>query len=93
MIGGLEDNVNLCSDESTVPSYLLQIFERVRHSADFMPTHQVHKQMAHELGDNWRDHFKEFEDKPFAAASIGQVLLCRTCSFTCTKFRFTEESP
>ena len=30
-----------------------------------------------ELGNNWRDHFKEFSEKPFAAASIGQVHFAR----------------
>lgn len=29
--------------------------------------------MAAELGPHWRECFQEFEDKPFAAASIGQV--------------------
>ncbi|VDM93529.1 unnamed protein product, partial [Onchocerca ochengi] len=52
---------------------LLKIFERVRHSADFMPLWQVHRQMRDSFGDNWRDKFQKFEDVPFAAASIGQV--------------------
>ena len=29
--------------------------------------------MKGQLGDNWRDKLAQFEDKPFAAASIGQV--------------------
>lgn len=29
--------------------------------------------MCAEFGPRWRECFKEFEDKPFAAASIGQV--------------------
>lgn len=29
--------------------------------------------MTAELGPGWKDSFKEFEEKPFAAASIGQV--------------------
>lgn len=29
--------------------------------------------MTAELGPGWRESFKEFEEKPFAAASIGQV--------------------
>lgn len=29
--------------------------------------------MTHELGDDWRSKFNEFEDRPIAAASIGQV--------------------
>jgi aarF domain-containing kinase len=60
-------------DENTVPPYLLQIFERVRQSADYMPVYQVDQQMSREFGKKWRDLFRTFEDRPFAAASIGQV--------------------
>lgn len=60
-------------DSSTVPPALLQIFERVRQSADFMPIKQVHRQMRDAFGDEWRDKFETFDDKPFACASIGQV--------------------
>uniref|UniRef100_A0A8R1DTP3 ABC1 domain-containing protein n=1 Tax=Caenorhabditis japonica TaxID=281687 RepID=A0A8R1DTP3_CAEJA len=60
-------------DSSTVPPALLQIFERVRQSADFMPLKQLHRQMRDAFGDDWRDKFAEFDDKPFACASIGQV--------------------
>uniref|UniRef100_F1KZ88 Ubiquinone biosynthesis protein coq-8 n=1 Tax=Ascaris suum TaxID=6253 RepID=F1KZ88_ASCSU len=60
-------------DSETVSPALLEIFERVRHSADFMPVRQVHRQLERDLGENWRDNFIEFDDKPFAAASIGQV--------------------
>jgi aarF domain-containing kinase len=56
-----------------VPPYLLEILERVRHGADFMPFSQVDKQMAKELGPDWRRLFADFQEKPFAAASIGQV--------------------
>lgn len=38
-----------------------------------MPKAQLHGQLAAELGDNWREHFVEFDDVPIAAASIGQV--------------------
>lgn len=38
-----------------------------------MPTHQMIKQMESQLGTNWRDKFDEFDESPFAAASIGQV--------------------
>lgn len=65
--------IKLIIDSSTVPAYLLEIFERVRQSADYMPTFQVHRQLETELGLNWRQLFKEFDERPFAAASIGQV--------------------
>ncbi|MCP9265491.1 Protein ABC transporter 1, mitochondrial [Dirofilaria immitis] len=60
-------------DSDLISPTLLKIFERVRHSADFMPLWQVHRQMRDSFGDNWRDKFRRFEDIPFAAASIGQV--------------------
>lgn len=60
-------------DESVVSPELAQALERVRKSADFMPDWQVEQVMSNELGLNWFEKFSEFEKKPFAAASIGQV--------------------
>ncbi|XP_050683170.1 atypical kinase COQ8B, mitochondrial isoform X3 [Leptidea sinapis] len=62
-------------DESIIPPELQRIFERVRQSADFMPTWQVEKVMSSQLGPDWRSRVQSFEEKPFAAASIGQVHL------------------
>lgn len=60
-------------DDNIVNPNLAKALERVRKSADFMPNWQVEQVMSTELGSNWRDKFIEFEEKPFAAASIGQV--------------------
>lgn len=38
-----------------------------------MPNFQVEKVMQEALGSDWRSKYASFEDKPFAAASIGQV--------------------
>jgi aarF domain-containing kinase len=38
-----------------------------------MPNFQVEKVMVEEFGKDWRSKYASFEDKPFAAASIGQV--------------------
>ncbi|XP_023938650.1 atypical kinase COQ8B, mitochondrial isoform X1 [Bicyclus anynana] len=62
-------------DESVIPSQLQHIFDRVRQSADFMPSWQVEKVMVSQLGPNWRERLQHFEELPFAAASIGQVHL------------------
>lgn len=35
------------------------------------------KAVSNDLGPNWRDKLEFFEEKPFAAASIGQVHLGR----------------
>jgi len=42
-------------------------------SAPPMPTSRVHGVLRAELGSDWRSHFSEFEARPAAAASIGQV--------------------
>lgn len=60
-------------DSSIIDPRLAEIFERVRQSADFMPKWQVEQVLISELSNEWRSKFAEFEFKPFAAASIGQV--------------------
>lgn len=60
-------------DSNLVSPQLAKAFERVRQAADYMPDWQVEKTLRAELGDEWRSKLKEFEMKPFAAASIGQV--------------------
>ncbi|MBA8795621.1 putative unusual protein kinase regulating ubiquinone biosynthesis (AarF/ABC1/UbiB family) [Friedmanniella endophytica] len=46
---------------------------RLQDSAPPMPTSRVHAVLARELGADWRHHFRSFEPRPAAAASIGQV--------------------
>ncbi|KAH8356510.1 hypothetical protein KR084_003552 [Drosophila pseudotakahashii] len=60
-------------DSSVVSPQLAKAFERVRQAADYMPDWQVERVMNTQLGADWRQRLKSFEDKPFAAASIGQV--------------------
>ncbi|XP_069156096.1 atypical kinase COQ8B, mitochondrial [Procambarus clarkii] len=62
-------------DNALINPQLQKIFERVRQSADFMPTWQLEKVIAEQLGQDWRSKIASFEEKPFAAASIGQVHL------------------
>ncbi|KAM9315393.1 atypical kinase COQ8A, mitochondrial [Gastrophryne carolinensis] len=64
-------------DDAFINPQLQKVFERVRQSADFMPIKQVMKTLNADLGPNWRDKLDSFEDRPFAAASIGQVHLAR----------------
>ncbi|XP_073672485.1 atypical kinase COQ8A, mitochondrial [Garra rufa] len=64
-------------DDAFINPQLAKIFERVRQSADFMPIKQMMKAMNSDLGPNWRDKLEMFEERPFAAASIGQVHLAR----------------
>ncbi len=46
---------------------------KLQDSAPPMPAESVHAILADELGDNWRSRFSSFDDRPAAAASIGQV--------------------
>ncbi|MEU0954476.1 AarF/ABC1/UbiB kinase family protein [Streptomyces niveus] len=46
---------------------------KLQEAAPPMPTSTVHKVLAERLGEEWRELFLEFEEKPSAAASIGQV--------------------
>lgn len=39
---------------------------------------RLQKALNSDLGPNWRDQLESFEERPFAAASIGQVHLART---------------
>ncbi|MFJ3666269.1 ABC1 kinase family protein [Streptomyces sp. NPDC090106] len=46
---------------------------RLQEAAPPMPTRTVHGVLEERLGQDWQELFLEFEDKPSAAASIGQV--------------------
>ena len=46
---------------------------KLQEAAPPLPTRVVHAVLAKELGEDWRDNFSEFTDKPAASASIGQV--------------------
>jgi len=60
-------------DAALISPELTAIFERVRHHADFMPKWQMDQMMTRELGENWQSKLASFDERPFAAASIGQV--------------------
>jgi len=61
------------ADGALVPEPVQQVFERVRNNADFMPAWQMERVLEEELGIEWRKKLKEFDPRPLAAASIGQV--------------------
>jgi predicted unusual protein kinase regulating ubiquinone biosynthesis (AarF/ABC1/UbiB family) len=46
---------------------------KLQESAPPLPARSVHQMLVGDLGENWRDSFTEFDDRPVAAASIGQV--------------------
>jgi predicted unusual protein kinase regulating ubiquinone biosynthesis (AarF/ABC1/UbiB family) len=46
---------------------------RLQEAAPPMPARTVHRVLDHQLGTGWRRRFRDFDDEPTAAASIGQV--------------------
>ncbi|KAI7550849.1 ABC1-domain-containing protein, partial [Hortaea werneckii] len=60
-------------DSKVLPPAINTVLQRVQDSADYMPPSQRNQVLVQNLGENWRDLFSHFEEKPFAAASIGQV--------------------
>ncbi|WP_405019135.1 AarF/ABC1/UbiB kinase family protein [Kitasatospora sp. NBC_00070] len=46
---------------------------KLQDAAPPMPATKVHSLLAERLGPNWRKKFRSFENRPAAAASIGQV--------------------
>lgn len=52
---------------------LTDILAQLREDAKPMPDVQLQRVLAAGLGPQWRQRFTRFDDRPFAAASIGQV--------------------
>jgi aarF domain-containing kinase len=59
-------------DESIAPPALTNALAQVRKGAEAIPTHQLMQQLNEQWGDGWKNRI-EVEERPFAAASIGQV--------------------
>jgi len=63
--------------EAALPEHLAGPYRdtltKLQESAPPLPARSVHRVLARELGTDWRDRFRDFDDTPAAAASIGQV--------------------
>ncbi|MDX6287756.1 MAG: hypothetical protein QOG53_3241 [Frankiales bacterium] len=46
---------------------------RLQEAAPALPVAIVHRTLAEQLGPQWREQFQSFDERPAAAASIGQV--------------------
>ncbi len=60
-------------DSKMLPGPIQEVLQRVQDRADYMPPSQRNRVLSSNLGPNWRELFSSFEEKPLAAASIGQV--------------------
>eukprot|EP00889_Picochlorum_renovo_P002246 jgi/Picre1/29276/NNA_004668.t1 len=60
-------------DENVLPPRFQAALDKVRAGADVMPKKQLESVLKSELGPEWRSLLSEFDEKPMAAASIGQV--------------------
>lgn len=60
-------------DSKMLPKPIQEVLQRVQDKADYMPAWQRDRVLAANLGPGWRELYSEFEEKPMAAASIGQV--------------------
>ncbi len=56
-----------------LPKELTDILASLRAEARHMPRAQLERELVRQLGSDWRQKFAEFEMRPMAAASIGQV--------------------
>src|SRR6478752_5052977 len=58
--------------EETAAPYR-EALTRLQEAAPPMPAHVVHKVLDEQFGRRWPERFREFDETPAAAASIGQV--------------------
>ncbi|MDT0277650.1 ABC1 kinase family protein [Blastococcus goldschmidtiae] len=75
--GAMKLGQTLSVFEAAVPEEMAAPYRealvKLQEEAPPMPVRTVHAVLAQQLGGTWRQRFKEFDDQPAAAASIGQV--------------------
>ena len=75
--GAMKMGQALSAMEAALPEQLAGPYRdtlvRLQEAAPPMPSARVHEQLRASLGPDWRTLFGDFDDRPAAAASIGQV--------------------
>ncbi|WP_232797144.1 ABC1 kinase family protein [Blastococcus atacamensis] len=75
--GAMKLGQTLSVFEAAVPEEMAAPYRealvKLQEEAPPMPVRTVHAVLAQQLGGTWRQRFRDFDDTPAAAASIGQV--------------------
>ncbi|WP_448638633.1 ABC1 kinase family protein [Geodermatophilus sp. URMC 63] len=75
--GAMKVGQAMSAMEAALPEQLVgpyrEALVRLQDAAPAMPAPMVHDQLTRSLGESWREWFRDFDDRPVAAASIGQV--------------------
>ncbi|WP_245817148.1 ABC1 kinase family protein [Geodermatophilus saharensis] len=75
--GAMKVGQAMSAMEAALPDQLVgpyrEALVRLQEAAPAMPTAMVHEQLARSLGGGWRGLLGDFDDRPVAAASVGQV--------------------
>ncbi len=75
--GAMKLGQTLSVFEAAVPEEVAgpyrEALTKLQEAAPPMPVRTVHSVLSQQLGGRWRERFREFDDAPAAAASIGQV--------------------
>jgi predicted unusual protein kinase regulating ubiquinone biosynthesis (AarF/ABC1/UbiB family) len=75
--GAMKLGQQLSIFEAAVPEDIAgpyrEALTKLQEAAPPMPVRTVHAVLAQQLGGRWRERFRDFDDAPAAAASIGQV--------------------
>ncbi|MFD2093527.1 ABC1 kinase family protein [Blastococcus deserti] len=75
--GAMKAGQALSALEAALPEQLVgpyrEALVRLQEAAPAMPTAMVHDQLDRSFPGGWRGLFREFDDRPVAAASVGQV--------------------
>ncbi len=75
--GAMKVGQAMSAMESALPDQLVgpyrEALVKLQEAAPAMPAGLVHQQLERALGTDWRRELRDFDDRPVAAASVGQV--------------------